>query len=189
MFFVTGLALVAGAVIGLARGGRLRYLGRRRLRSWWLVLVGFGLQTATDHLRVDGLGTAMVLAGAAALLAFAALNPTLVGIGVVACGVAANALVIGLNDGMPVRPSSVVAAHIATQEEVPTLSYGYRHHAEGSSDKVPVLGDIIPLPIFREVVSFGDLILALGVAATIVNLARPGPRHSARPGPPRVVPR
>jgi hypothetical protein len=189
MFYVTGLALVAGAVIGLASGGRPRFLGRHRLRASWLVLVGFGLQLATDHLNVGGLGTAMVLAGAVALLAFAVLNPTLVGIGVVAVGVAANALVIGLNDGMPVRPSSVVAAHIATREQQPTLSYGYRHHAETPSDKVRVLGDIIPLPQFREVVSFGDLILALGVAATIAHLSRPGPLHAAPPGPGRLEPR
>ncbi len=186
MFYVTGLALVAGAVIGLATGGRLRFLGRHHLRAWWLVMVGFGLQLATDHLKVAGLGTAMVLAGAAALLAFAALNPTLVGIGVVAVGVAANALVIGLNDGMPVRPKSVVAAHIATRDEEPTLDYGFRHHAEGPSDQLRVLGDIIPLPQFHEVVSFGDLILALGVAATIAHLLRPGARHTSRipsPGP------
>ena len=122
MFYVTGLALVTGVVIGLASGGRPRYLGRHRLRAWWLVLLGFGLQAATDRFDVGRWGTAMVLAGAAALLLFAALNPNLVGIGVVAVGVAANALVIGVNDGMPVRPRAVVAAHIATQASEPTLS-------------------------------------------------------------------
>ncbi len=178
MLYVTGLALVTGAVIGWASGGRLRFIARHRIRAWWLVVLGFGLQVAADHLDVGRLGTAIVVGGAVALLTFAALNPTLVGIGVVAVGVAANALVIGINDGMPVRPRAVVAAHIATTAQVPTLDYGYRHHQEGPTDRLQVLDDRIPLAPFHEVVSFGDLILAVGVAATVAHLTRPVPRHA-----------
>ncbi len=179
MFFVTGLALVTGAMIGLARGGRLRFVGHHQMRAWWLILVGFGLQLATDHLAGGRLGTAMVLVGAAALLAFAVLNPNLVGIGVVAVGVAANALVIGLNDGMPVRPDAVIAAHIASRADEPAIGYGYRHHRERPSDKLGLLADIIPIPHLREVVSVGDLILAFGVAATTGHLFQAKPRHAS----------
>jgi hypothetical protein len=180
MFYVTGLALVTGVVIGLVSGGRPRNLARHRMRAWWLVLVGFGLQVATDRFDLGAWGTATVLAGAGALLLFAALNVNLVGIGVVAVGVAANALVIGVNGGMPVRPQAVVAAHIATAEEEPALGYGGRHHRETSRDQIRPLADIIPLPPFREVVSFGDLIIATGVAATIARLFRPVARHTVR---------
>lgn len=178
MFYVTGLALVSGAVIGLATGGRPRYVGRHHLRAWWLVVVGFGLQLAADRIDAAWPGTVTVLAGAAALLLFAALNPHLVGIGVVAVGVAANALVIGVDDGMPVRPTAVVAAHLATPSEEPVLAYGFRHHRETSSDHLTPLADTIPIPAFREVVSIGDLILAVGVAATVAHLLHPGPRHA-----------
>ncbi len=178
MLYVTGLALVAGVVIGLAGGGRFRFLAERQMRATWLVAVGFGLQYATDHLKVAGLGSVMVLTGAVVLLAFAALNPHLIGIGVVAVGVAANALVIGANNGMPVRPDAVVAAHIATRAEEPALGYGYRHHREGPGDQLRPLGDIIPIPQFREVVSFGDLVLAFGVTATLAHLLRPPSRHT-----------
>lgn len=180
MLYVTGLALVTGAVIGLAAGGRPRFVVHHRIRAWWLVLLGFGLQVATDHLNVGGWGTAMVLVGAVALLAFAALNPGLVGIGVVAVGVAANALVIAVDNGMPVRTSAVVAAQLATAAQAPTLNYGYRHHEQRPSDRLIPLTDIIPVPPFREVVSFGDLILAVGVSATIARLLQPAPRHSYR---------
>jgi len=180
MFFVTALALVIGVVVGLAIGGRPRYVGRHRLRAWWLVVVGFGLQLATDHLDLGSLGTPVVLVGAASLLAFAALNPHLVGIGVVAVGVALNALVIGVNDGMPVRARAVVAAHVATAAEEPSLSYGYRHHREGPGDRLRGLGDVIPVAAFHEVVSFGDLILSAGVAATVANLLRPARRGKAK---------
>jgi Family of unknown function (DUF5317) len=178
MLYVTGLALVSGAAIGLARGGRLRFLGQHRLRAWWLVVAGFGLQLAADRLNVGGLGTVMVVAGAVALLVFAAANPNLVGVGVIAAGVAANALVIGVNGGMPVRPSAVVAAHIATTAQLPALDYGYRHHRQGPNDKLTPLADFIPLPEFGQVLSFGDLILAVGVAATVAHLLQPIPRHS-----------
>lgn len=178
MFLVTGVALVAGAIVGLAMGGRFRFLPQRRIRAAWLVAVGFGLQYATDHLKVGRLGTPMVLAGAAALLLFAAANPHLVGIGVVAVGVAANAIVITVDDGMPVRPGAVVAAHIATRAQEPFLTYGLRHHREGPDDTIRPLGDIIPLPLFHEVVSVGDLILAFGVASTLAHLLQPAPRHA-----------
>jgi hypothetical protein len=179
MFIVAGLALVVGAVAGVARGGRPGNIGRHRLRAWWLVVIGFGLQVATDRLALGSFGTVAALAGAAALLAFAALNPQVVGIGVVAVGVAANALVIGLNNGMPVRPRAVVAAHIATAAEEPALSYGYRHHRQSAADRLVALADIIPVPPVHEVVSFGDLILAAGVAAAVAHLLRLAPRHAS----------
>jgi uncharacterized protein DUF5317 len=178
MLYVTGLALVTGAVIGLVTGGRMRFVAHHRIRAWWMVLLGFGLQAAAENVDIGRLGTAVVLGGAVALLAFAALNPQLVGIGVVAVGVACNALVIGVNNGMPVRASAVVAAHIATAAEQPSLNYGYRHHAETGHDQLRFLDDDIPLPPFREVVSFGDLILAIGVAATVAHLLRPVPLHA-----------
>ncbi len=182
MLYVTALALIIGAVVGLARGGRPSNLGRHRLRAWWLVVIGIAAQVAADHVDTASLGTVAVLAGATSLLAFAALNPHLVGIGVVAVGVAANALVIGLNDGMPVRPGAVVAAHITSRADEPALGYGTRHHREGPGDQLRPLADIIPIPAFRQVVSFGDLILAMGVAATVAHLLLRGPERAVRPG-------
>lgn len=179
MLIVAGLALVVGAVVGLGRGGRPGNIGHHRLRAWWLVVAGFGLQAAADRLDLGSFGTVAVLLGATALLAFAAVNPHVVGIGVVAVGVAANALVIGLNNGMPVRPSAVVAAHVASVDDEAALSYGNRHHRQSGADRLAWLADIIPIPAFREVVSFGDLILAVGVAAAVAHLLGPGPRHAS----------
>jgi hypothetical protein len=179
MLIVAGLALVLGAAVGLARGGRPGNIGHHRLRAWWLVVVGFGLQAAADRLDLGSLATVAVLLGATSLLAFAALNPHLVGIGVVAVGVAANALVIGLDNGMPVRPSAVVKAHIASAADESALSYGYRHHRQGGGDRLVWFADIIPIPAFHEVVSFGDLILAVGVATAVAHLLGPVPRHAS----------
>lgn len=176
----TVLALAVGTAIGLASGGRFRYLPDHRIRAWWLLPVGFGLQFATDHLALGRLGTPLVLVGSAALLTFAAHNRHLVGMGIVAIGVAANALVIASNGGMPVRPDAVVAAGIARRSTEPFISYGARHHREGPSDHLDFLADIIPIPALHEVASFGDVILAVGGADVVAHLLRPKRRHLVR---------
>ena len=82
-----------------------------------------------------------------------------------------------LNGGMPVRPSAVVAAHLASPLTEPLLGYGHRHHRERPGDRLAFLADIIPIPEFHEVVSFGDLILAVGVADTAAHLTHAGRRR------------
>ncbi len=182
MLFTTGLALAIGAAIGLVTGGRWQHLGDHQFLAWWLVVVGLALPIAMDHVDLGAFGTALVLLGDAALLFFCALNSHLIGLGIVAVGVTANALVIGLNGGMPVRPAAVVAAHLARPANVPLLGYGHRHHRERPTDRLVFLADTIPIPELHEVVSFGDLILAIGVADAAAHLTH------ARRGR-RVVPR
>jgi hypothetical protein len=131
--------------------------------------------------RAASIGTVSLLAGYGCLLAFAALNHTLIGMGIVALGLAANALVIAANGAMPVRPSAVVAAHITDRPGLVRLNYGPLHHRESSGDRLRPLGDIIPVPRVHEVVSFGDLILAVGTADLMVHLLHP--RHRRRPRP------
>jgi hypothetical protein len=160
---LTVLALLVGGLIGLCTGGRPRYVSQHRVRAWWLLLVGVLLEFAAARLDLGspGTGNALVVLGYLSLLAFAAFNRSLVGMGVVAVGLAANALVIGINGGMPVRPAAVAAARV---------DYGRLHHAEGPGDRLSWLGDVIPARRLHLVLSFGDLILAVGVADVVVHL-------------------
>jgi hypothetical protein len=160
---LTLLALLIGGLIGLCTGGHPRYLGQHHVRAWWLLLAGVLLEFAAARLDLGGpgTGTAVVVLGYVSLLAFAAVNRSLVGMGVVAVGLAANALVIGINGGMPVRPAAVAAARV---------DYGRLHHAEGPGDHLSWLGDVIPARRLHLVVSFGDLILAVGVADVVAHL-------------------
>ncbi|HEX9545695.1 MAG TPA: DUF5317 family protein [Acidimicrobiales bacterium] len=176
----TALALAIGTVFGFVRGGRLRYIADHQVRGWWLVMAGFGLQIVPDRVDLGGLGTPMLLVGYGCLLVFAAMNWRLVGMGVAFVGLAANALVIGLNDGMPVRPSAVVAAKISDRAGLERINYGRRHHEERPTDRLTDLGDIIPVSQLHEVVSFGDLILAVGVADVASNLLRPRRRRRGK---------
>lgn len=181
MLFTTGLALAIGAAIGLVTGGRWQNLAGHQVVAWWLVVVGLALPLAMDRVDLGALGTAVVLVGDAALLVFCALNSQLIGLGIVAVGVAANAVVIGVNGAMPVRPGAVVAAQLASPATEPRLGYGHRHRRERPSDRLVFLADTIPVPELHEVVSFGDLILAVGVADAAAHLTHAGRRRSVAP--------
>jgi hypothetical protein len=186
----TALAIAAGVAAGLLTGGRPRYAAGHPVRNWWLLAAGFVLQAGVARFDLGPLAAISLLAGYGCLLAFAFRNRTLVGMGVVAAGLAANALVIGLNGGMPVRPAAVVAAHITDEQGLATVDYGHRHHAEGSGDHLSWLGDTLPVSPLHEVLSFGDLILAVGAADVVAHLLHPRRRRlvgAVTPVPPELV--
>ena len=170
----TVVALVVGVLAGIAAGGRPSNIGRRQLRLAWLLAVCAVLQVVAEVFDVpQTIGLVMVLASYAGLSAFALSNIGLVGMPVVLVGLLANLLVISLNAGMPVRESSILAAHASTREQVHAIDFGAKRHLATDADRLVVLGDILPVRPTREVLSFGDLILAFGVADVIFRLLRP----------------
>ena len=172
----TALAVAAGLLIGLVSGGSLRRLGERRFRLWPLLPVGVLFQLPF----ADGLGFAGLLGSYACLLVFALANIRLVGMGLVAVGIALNTVPIALNRGMPVDRDAIVAARIDKRERLAHIHLDRKHHLERKSDKLMVLADIIPVRPVHEVVSFGDVVLAVGVADVLYHLMRPRLRHAAR---------
>ena len=181
---VTVLASVAGAVAGRLSGGRLRHVAGHPLRTAWLLVVGFVLMQASGRLALGAAATVVALAGYACLLGFVARNPTVTGMGILALGLVANAAVIGVNRGMPVRPVAVVAADLAGPDELDAVDYGRLHHAEGPGDDLVWLDDRIPLPELHQVLSFGDLVIAMGVADVVAHLCHPRRRRPAGAGQP-----
>ena len=166
------VAIAAGLVIGLVRGGRLANLGDAAFRLWPLLVVGIVVQGAAAFTGDSGLGVSLILASYVLLITFCALNLRHAGMGVVLVGIALNLTVMALNGGMPVRPEAIVAAGIATADEVDDLDFGTKRHLETDDDRLVVLGDIIPVPVAGEVLSFGDLAMSVGIAAVLVNLMR-----------------
>ena len=168
------IAVAGGLLLGLLAGGRPSNIGRRRLRWWAPLVVGVVLQAAAELFDVDGdAGLGMVLASYACLVLFGLANLRLVGMSVVLAGLAANAAVIVANSGMPVRADAITAAGVATPEEVAGLDFGAKRHLERPGDRFVLLGDVIPVRPTREVLSFGDLVLAAGVADVLFRLLRP----------------
>lgn len=181
----TAVAVAAGLLIGLVARGRFSNINRRALRGWALLAIGIATQAAAGRIGGAEWTTPLVLVSYALLLAFAACNLHLAGMGVVMVGMVANAAVIGLNDGMPIRPTAVVAAGLATPEQAERMRADVKRRPERAGDRLVLLADIVPVAPLREVVSFGDLAIGVGVADVIVHLMRP--RSRVRPKTPDPV--
>ncbi len=170
----TVAALVAGVVFGLLAGGRPSNVSRRSLELVWLLALSVGVQVAAETLDVsDRVGLAMVLVSYVGLAAFAIANTRLVGMPVVLVGLLCNLVVISLNGGMPVEADAILAARAATADELDTIDFGAKRHLATDDDVLTELGDVIPVRPTREVLSFGDLILAFGIADVIFRLLKP----------------
>ena len=117
------------------------------------------------------------------ILAFAARNLVLRGMGIVFIGIACNALVITLNQGMPVKIPAEWQNKSWAQATV-------KHHPQQPDDKLRFLSDIIVLKgPFDSVISFGDLILAVGLCDVAYNASRkPKPRGPADVAADRLEP-
>jgi hypothetical protein len=164
------VAIVVGVLVGVVRGGRFANLGDAAFRFWPLLVLGVVVQGAAAFAG-DG-AVAVILGSYVLLLAFCAVNLARAGMGVVLVGIALNLVVIGLNGGMPVRQDAIVAAGIAERDEVASLDFGSKRHLEDDDDRLTFLGDLIPVPFAREVLSYGDLAMSVGVAAVLANLLR-----------------
>ena len=177
----TLLAVTIGLGVGLAAGGRLRNLSHRTFRAWPLLVAGVGLQVIARLSGDHAAGTGLLILSVGLLLAFAVANLSTVGMWLVAAGLGLNLAVIALSGGMPVRPSALVAAGLAEPGRAGAVALSGRHHLERPSDRLAPLGDVIPLAPLREVVSFGDLFMAVGTANVAFHLLAPAAGRRTRP--------
>jgi len=176
------VAVGIGAAVGLSRTGRPRHGVDRPVRLWPVLLSGLVLQLAAGRID-DGTAVTLLLLSYLLLVAFALANLAVVGMWLVALGVTLNFAVIALNDGMPVRPAALVEAGVTGPEEVATFQPAGQRHIEGIGDRLTVLADVVPVRPLREVLSFGDLILAVGVADVLATLLRRRGAGAAEPAP------
>lgn len=179
------LALVLAAVIGYATGGRLRNLEHATLRGWPLALGGLLLQlvpfpSSTPH----WLTFAALMVSFGMLIAFALLNLKFKGVPVILFGLCLNALVIGLNSGMPVTREALVNS--GQQDLVQDLIQhgGAKHHLATDDDVLLALGDVIGIPPpIGQAVSVGDIFVYAGMVWALVFAMRTG-SPASEPAPP-----
>ena len=171
---VYAAALLAALVIVPLTRGSFRRLATIDVQRLWLLFAGLGIQVALELVEFpaahrETVGFGLVLASYLALLGFCASNLRLAGMGVVTIGVALNAFVIAANQGMPYR--------VADGRE-PTVTV--KHRPERPGDVLPVLGDriVLPEPVAAGI-SFGDLILAVGLVELCYRNSRV-PRRARR---------
>lgn len=186
------IVLFLALVIAILRGGRLVNLGDIELKAWWLLLVSLGLQLGTrwlpDETWSETAGVVMVLASFALLMILVMLNRSKPGMWIAGLGVLMNFTVIAFNGGMPVLAGAAEVASGFTVAE-PDISGSFKHVLLDETSRLVFFADVIPIRLVRfgEVISLGDIFLALGLGVFLEQeLRRPRRwfKHgaSAQPG-------
>jgi hypothetical protein len=175
------LALGAALLVPLLTSGSYARLLDKPWRWGSFLAAGIGIQLALDILpfpksRWHDLGFGLLVMSYVFLLAFCARNALIRGMSVVFIGVALNALAITVNQGMPVKVP-------ADWQRDNRIEATIKHHPRVHGDHMLVLTDIIVLRSpFNTVLSFGDLILAVGLCDVTYQASRRPRRRSSRGG-------
>lgn len=179
------IAIVGGValVVVLVTRGSFSQLFRLPIQSIWMVLVALAIQILLAFVdipasRLDDLGFGLVMASYAFLLAFCFVNLRISMMWVIGVGIALNALVIGLNQGMPTRDNEVTTRSGRTIEE--PIERTAKHRPESGDDLLPFLGDRLQVPYpIDEVISIGDVVIGLGIILVCYQGSRVRRRRSS----------
>lgn len=160
------LGVVAALLLVLATRGSLARLGRLPLRALDMLFAGLALQVLLQvvHIpqaRVDDVGFGLLLASYALILTFCLGNLHVRGMTIVLLGVALNAVVIALNQGMPANGPT---RRTADGHRISRVITNVKHRPERPDDLLTPLDDRIMLPRpSHDLLSFGDLVLVAGL--------------------------
>lgn len=179
MLFVAAAVGIALLVPLFTRGSY-----RRLLDTDWrwggLLFLGLGLQVVLEFVDVPedrwhDVGFGLLIASYVLVVGFCVANLLKRGMAVVLVGVLCNLVAIAVNQGMPYDPPA--------DWDTADITSTVKHHPQDSDDEVLFLTDIILLPGPAEtLISFGDLILAVGlIDLTYQASRRPRRRRAATP--------
>jgi hypothetical protein len=171
------VAAVLAAVAGLSRGGSLNSLAETRFRWRWLVFIALAVQILFIYWSPEGWSRAdlrwVLLASTAGVAVFLTVNFRLPGMLLAALGLAMNVIVIASNSAMPVSESAAAAAGAGTRG----VESGFKHEPLDDDTNLPVLADVIPVPVTRSVLSAGDVLLIAGIAYLVYRRTAAGRRR------------
>jgi hypothetical protein len=179
------------ALLGVACGGSLARCWSARLAWWPLLLVAFAVELALYNPPINrldwalGAGPSIWVVCKISMLAVLARNAAVDGRSrpawlVIFVGIALNTLAIAANGGhMPQSPEAAAAVWGADYVRADAYS-GYLDNVSwmGRDSRLPWLGDILPLPRWfprPNVLSVGDVVLALGVGGWILTVMTRAP--------------
>lgn len=170
------IVLLISIVMALVRGGRLLNLSEVKLRAWPLLLLGFGMQVAADRIPVDrswshDTAVTLVILSFIPLITIAWLNRHEAGMWLVGLGVFMNFTVIAVNGGMPVLPE---AASLGLGRDITAIDFDAlsKHVLLDEGTRLAFLGDVIPVRVLRNVISLGDVFLAIGLGVFVEDQMR-----------------
>ena len=171
------LVLFVSIAVAMLRGGRMLHLAEIHLKLWWLLLVGFAMQTARLLLPSDAdwafnAGVSLLLLSYIPLIAVVIVNRERTGMWLTGLGIIMNFTVIAVNGGMPVLGEAAqVAAGFTT--DISILN-DQKHVLLDHTSRLTFLADVIPLRAFGvgQVLSIGDVFLAVGLGAFLESELR-----------------
>jgi hypothetical protein len=180
---VLAIAVAVALLVPLVTRGSYSRLLAVEWHWGLLLLLGLGIQIVLEWVTIPrahwhDYGFGLLIASYVLILGFCFRNLVLRGMGIVIIGISCNFLVITLNQGMPVKIPAEWKNQTWTQ---PTV----KHHPQQPDDKLRFLSDIIVLKDpYDTVLSFGDLILAVGLCDLAYNASRkPKKRRAPVPAP------
>jgi Family of unknown function (DUF5317) len=176
--------LLAAVLVVLLTRGRVQGITKLHLSGAWLLAVGLVIQAVLEIIRfphrdITTIGYTSLMASYVLILAFCIGNLSIRGFGVIAVGVAMNALVIGLNQGMPTKP---IGTDSQGHRVFKPVEQTVKHRQSRGDDLLGFLGDRILFPEpFNEIVSFGDLVIAVGICELVYFATRKPARARGLP--------
>ncbi len=169
------VAITVGLIAGTLRGGRLRGIFSTRIHGVVLYIVALAAGFAVDQFALPHPGW-WIAASLTAGLVFSLLNLRLVGMAVVSIGVIVNLVPVALNGATPVRGEALVSAGLVAAADLDQVALNGSRVLADDQTILEILGDVIPVRATKQVLSFGDLIMLVGLANVLANLmvrARP----------------
>jgi hypothetical protein len=172
---------ILGILVGYLLGGRLIGLTTLRLRAPWLLWVATAVQIAQYHAKPvrafleDRIGLPMFPIVLALVLLWLGLNirqtqlMLRVAGATILLGAVLNGAAILANGYMPYSTWAAEAAGLPATVVTP------KNKPANTNTRLPFLGDIVPLPLLRKVLSPGDVLIGLGAATAIVVAMRRRP--------------
>jgi Family of unknown function (DUF5317) len=178
------VTLVGVAAVLLTTRGSLTTLAKMRVTAGWLLVLGLAIQAALEYLslpksEIETVGYSFLMVSYGLMLAFCVANLSTRGFGVILIGVAMNALVIGLNQGMPTKP---IGNDSHGNRVYKPVEQTVKHRQERNDDLLGFLGDriLFPRPL-DTLVSFGDLVIAVGICELVYYASRRKAPSMAKP--------
>ena len=166
--------IFVGLLLGLLAGGRLSNLASVRLRWLALLLAAIALRFSTDWLLnadvaiVQALRLPLLTAAFSMLLVGLWANRAYPGLSLAFVGVLSNTAVIVINGGyMPIYEPSLNAAGFTAADVSSAIHIILPEGLDAAFLlRLGPLGDVIPipLPLFANVISIGDVFLSAGLA-------------------------
>ena len=162
--YVIPLALLIGAAAGLFVRGSTDYFLATRVVFWPIPAVGVSIQA----LVASGLGvpfpTLLTVISMVLILVTCSMNLHLTGASIILVGTILNLIPLVLNGFVPVTVEAIMKAGIADSSSIDLVQLGAVRAFETGEETLVFLGAVVPVRWLSEVFSFGDLIVACGLA-------------------------